>query len=792
MLWTPLLLLVGAYTSFVSHINHRSDNNGTRDRNTALKLAEALLTQLTLEEKVSMITGNSTAGNCIGVIASIPRLGFKGICMLDGPSAVNRADLVSVFPSGITAAATWDRKMIYRRGVALAKEFKGKGGHVILGPSTGPMGRAALGGRNWEGFGPDPYLAGISIEHAITGIQSAGVQTCSKHYIANEQETQRSNTPSPNGTAIEAISSNVDDRTVHELYLWPFANAIRAGTTSIMCSYNRFNQTYACENSHLLKELLRDELGFEGYTVSDWFATHSTADAINAGLDLEMPGTLPTDYPGAVNFFGDKVLEAVTNGAVTESRIDEMVRNILTPYYLLGQDAESYPSPDPSLRFVTLFQEVGLQVAKDGGFIPDNFIFTHGRDVRGDHAKLIREMGSAGTVLLKNTNFTLPLTNPKIIGVFGNDAGEMTDGFLRPAEVPDATNTGTMIIGGGSGTGRPSYVISPLAAIRAKAAESGAEVLYVTNNDVLAANDFRGVYPPPEICLVFQQTFASEGFDRTSFELDGNSTAVINNVADFCGTTVVVTHSGGVNTMPWANHTKIGAILAAHYPGQESGNSIVDLLWGDVAPSGRLPYSVPRSEEYAGPAIVNLTQPVGDPLAWQANFTEGQMIDYRHYDALGIEPLYEFGFGLTYTTFEVVDGQVDVSFAAGNSSIAARPDAAIAVQPGGHPQLWDDLISVKASISNTGNRSAFAVPQLYVSFPETAPEGTPKKVLRGFEKIQIEAGGSAEVNFLLMRRDVSLWNASEKVWVIPEGEFTFRVGFSSRNLPVEKAFSVLG
>ncbi|KXH47416.1 beta-glucosidase [Colletotrichum simmondsii] len=791
MLWTSLLLLFGAQLSLTSQLYHLSSNNGTRDKTTALALANTLLSHLTLEEKVSMITGNSSAGNCIGVIAPIPRLGFKGICMLDGPSAVNRADLVSVFPSGITAAATWDREMIYRRGVAIAEEFKGKGGHVILGPSTGPMGRAALGGRNWEGFGPDPYLAGVTIENTITGMQSTGVQTCSKHYIANEQETQRSNT-TINGTVIEAISSNVDDRTVHELYLWPFANAIRAGTTSIMCSYNRFNQTYACENGHLLKELLRDELGFEGYTVSDWFATHSTADSINNGLDLEMPGAVPGNYPGAATFFGDNVLEAVASGTVSESRIDEMVRNILTPYYLLGQDADSYPTPDPSLRFVTIFQEVGLQVAKDTGFIPDDFVFTHGRDVRGDHAKLIREMGSAGTVLLKNVNATLPLRKPKIIGVFGNDAGEMTNGFLRPSEVPEDTNTGTMIIGGGSGTGRPSYVISPLAAVRAKAAEYGAEVLYVTNNDVLAANDFRGVYPPPEICLVFQQTFASESFDRTSFELDGNSTAVINNVADFCATTVVVTHSGGVNTMPWVNHTKIGAILAAHYPGQESGNSIVDLLWGDVAPSGRLPYSVPRNEEDAGPAIVNLTQPIVDPLAWQADFTEGQMIDYRHYDALDIEPLYEFGFGLTYTTFAVVDNQVGVGFIAGNSSVTAQPDAAIPIQPGGHPQLWEDLVSVKASISNTGNRTAFAVPQLYLSFPASAPEGTPKKVLRGFEKIQIEAGGSAQAEFRLMRRDVSLWHASDKAWVIPEGGFTFRVGFSSRDLPAETVFSVLG
>ncbi|KAF4826822.1 putative beta-glucosidase G [Colletotrichum tropicale] len=784
------LLLLGVHGAYAVRHASRSENNGTRDWDAAAAKASDFVSKLTLDEKVSMITGNSSAGSCIGVIAPIPRLGFQGLCLLDGPAAINRVDLVSVFPSGITAAATFDRDLIYRRGYALGEEFKGKGGHVMLGPSTGPMGRHALGGRNWEGFGPDPYLAGISIAQTVHGVQDAGVQTCSKHYIANEQETQRSNTNQTDGTRAEAISANVDDRTIHELYLWPFADAIKAETTSVMCSYNRLNQTYSCENSHTLTKLLREELGFQGYTVSDWFATHSTSESINAGLDMEMPGIIPS-YQGSVLYFGDRVLEAVSNGTVSEARIDQMARNIMTPYYFLGQDAEDYPTADPALRWVTLIQEVGLGAAKAGGFLPADFVFEHGRDVRGDHAKVIREMGAAGTVLVKNNN-TLPLSSPKIIGVFGNDAGDITDGFYRPSEVPDSVNTGTMIIGGGSGTGRASYIVSPLRAIQAKAAETGAEVLYATNNELLARNDFRGIYPPPEICVVFQQTFASESFDRTSFDLDGNSTAVINNVADFCGNTIVVTHSGGVNTMPWANHTKIGAILLAHYPGQESGNSIVDLLWGDVAPSGRLPYTVPRIEADAGPPIVNITGPVSDPLAWQADFTEGQLIDYRHYDAQNIEPLYEFGFGLTYTTFAIEDNKIDVSLVKGNSSVTARPDASLKTQPGGNPQLWDELVTVKAKVTNTGDRSAHAVPQLYLSYPAGAPEGTPQKVLRWFEKVMIESGASADVEFGVLRRDLSLWDVVEQDWVIPGGQFTFRVGFSSRDLPAETMFSVLG
>lgn len=661
---------------------------------------------------------------------------------------------------------------------------------MLNSPTIGPMGRHALGGRNWEGFGPDPYLAGISVTESINGLHDAGVQTSTKHYIANEQETQRSSTLNPDGTQTEAISANVDDRTIHELYLWPFANAVKAGTASVMCAYNRLNQEYSCQNSYILQTVLRDELGFKGYVVSDWFATHSTAKSINSGLDLEMPGYLPTEYPGSQMWFGENVLNAIRNGSVTEARVDEMIRNILTPYYYFGQDAADYPPADDALAYVLLIQEASIELGRQIGLIPDgDFVFPRGRDVRGDHDKIIREIGAAGTVLLKNVNDTLPLKSPKVIGVFGNDAGDFTNGFYRPSETPESVNTGTMIIGGGSGTGRPPYVVSPLDAIKAKARETDAQVFYVTHNEVLAKSDFRGVYPPPELCLVFQQTFASESFDRTSFELDGNSTAVIDNVAEFCGNTVVVTHSGGVNTMPWANNTKIGAVLAAHYPGQESGNSIVDVLWGDVAPSGRLPYTVPRSAGDAGPPVVNLTQPVSDPLAWQSNFTEGQLIDYRHYDAQGIEPLYEFGFGLTYTTFAIDEHATSVALAAG--SVADRPDAASPVQPGGHPELWEDVVIVKTSVSNTGNRTAHAVPQLYLSFPDGAPEGTPVKVLRGFEKVLVESGESADVEFRLQRRDVSYWDTDDQVWVIPPGDFVFLVGFSSRDLPVERTFAVL-
>lgn len=195
-------------------------------------------------------------------------------------------------------------------------------------PVSGPMGRHAAGGRNWEGFGPDPFLAGEAMSASVKGIQSMGVQASSKHYVGNEQETQRSSTTLEDGTVIDAISSNIDDRALHELYIWPFANAIKAGTASLMCSYNRLNQIYSCENSDLLTNITRDELGFRGYIVSDWYATHSTVESALTGLDLEMPGPVSPANP---SYFGDPLLDAVNKGEVSEERIEEMAMRVDCP-----------------------------------------------------------------------------------------------------------------------------------------------------------------------------------------------------------------------------------------------------------------------------------------------------------------------------------------------------------------------------------------------------------------------------------------------------------------------------
>ncbi|KAI0433006.1 glycoside hydrolase superfamily [Xylaria sp. FL1042] len=736
---------------------------------TAGAKADAFLAQLTLDEKIELVAGADplTTLGCIGNISPISRLNFSGICYSDSGTGVNRADLVSVFPAGLTAAATWDEDLMLRRGVAIGEEFRGKGFHVVLGPVAGPLGRHPLGGRNWEGFSPDPYLTGVAMDKTIRGIQSNGVQAVAKHFIGNEQETQRTNSTLPDGSRVEAISSNIDDRTLHELYLWPFVDSVKAGTASILCSYNRLNQTYACENLDVLTRILRDEIGFRGYTVSDWYATYSAVNSANAGLDMEMPGN---NVAGGA-FYRSGLPQAIENGTVSQDRIDEMVRRVMTSYYLLGQDDPSFPTVDPSTLAV-----IAQQYGQDFGVgMPE------ARDVRGDHATLIREIGSAGAVLLKNEHGTLPLATPKHIGVFGDDAGDLIDGltFQDPPSTALGPEFGTLDIGGGSGSQRHTSIVSPLEAIKARAQEISIRVSYIVSNQRLAANDFHSLYPIPEVCIVFIKTFAAESFDRLSFEADWDSTAAVTNVAERCNNTVVVTHSAGVNAMPWATHPNVKAIIAAHFPGEQTGNSIVDILWGDVNPSGRLPYTIPVTEEDYGFPIVNLTSDeVTSPTAWQSNFTEGLLIDYRHFDAMNIEPLYEFGFGLSYTTFELV-ANVSVANLVTNPAALASSTAATE-----HGDIFTPFLNATSRVSNTGSRDGAAVVQLYVSMPrDSVPTGTPVRILRGFTKPRLAEGEAKDVEFQLTRRDLSYWDVTAQNWRVPTGEFEICVGFSSRDLP---------
>ena len=744
--------------------------------------AKDFVSQLTVDEKAWMATGQP--GPCVGNVLPIPRLNFSGLCLQNGPQCVQQGDYSSVFVSGVSAAASWDRDLLYDRAYSQAKEHKAKGSHVILGPVGGPLGRSAYGGRSWEGFAADPYLTGVCMEESILGMQDAGVQANAKHFVANEQETQRNPTYAPDANATtyiqDSVSANLDDRTMHEIYMWPFANAARARVASFMCSYNRINGSHGCQNSYTLNHLLKNELGFQGYVMSDWGATHSGVASAESGMDMTMPGGF-TEY-GELwtegSYFGKNLTEAVNNGTVSIDRLDDMIVRIMTPYYWLNQD-KGFPSVDASVG------PLNVDSPQYTWMYDWKFTGTSNRDVRSNHSSLIREHGAASTVLLKNERNALPLRkNLRNVAIFGNDAGPIT----QATSVRGNYEYGVLANSGSSGSCRFSTLSTPLNAISSRAEEGGAIVQVWMNNTLVVENGASALLNPqvPDVCLVFIKSYATEGEDRQTLEFDWDGSAVVASVANYCNNTVVVTHSAGVNVMPFADHPNVTAILAAHYPGEQAGNSIADLLYGNVNPSAKLPYVIAYNEsDYNAPLTTDVA--TNGTYDWQSWFDEELEVGYRYFDAHQIPVRYEFGFGLSYTTFDLTKL---VTKANHSNDLSALP-AQLPVRPGGNPALWDTVITLEAQVANTGSVDGFAIPQLYVQFPESTPSGTPPSQLRGFDKVWLPAGESKTVTFDLMRRDVSYWDVVAQDWRIPTGSFTFKGGFSSRDFRANTTATLL-
>ena len=357
---------------------------------------------------------------------------------MDGPLGIRFADHITAFPAGVTVGATWNKELMYKRGRAHANEARLKGVHVLLGPSMGPLGRMPAGGRNWEGFGPDPVLQGIAAHETIKGIQDEGVMATAKHLVGNEQEhfRQQWEWGIPN-----AMSSNIDDRTMHELYLWPFAESVRAGVASVMCSYNMVNNSFACGNSKLINGLLKDELGFQGFMQSDWLAQRSGVASALAGLDMSMPGD-GMFWANGKSLWGEKLTIAALNGSVPMERINDMAARVVAAWYQLGQDDKGkWPPPPPEGDGGPNFSS---WVTTEYGplYFASNENIT-GRvnkfvDVQGSgkdfHGRLAKDVAAEGTVLVKNEDNLLPLSKKGFsqdppngvkfnVGVFGEDAG---------------------------------------------------------------------------------------------------------------------------------------------------------------------------------------------------------------------------------------------------------------------------------------------------------------------------------------------------------------------------------
>ncbi|GJN76302.1 hypothetical protein PLICBS_010414 [Purpureocillium lilacinum] len=729
--------------------------------------AKALVAQMTLEEKVNLTGGIDLGTGCSGTISPIERLNFTGMCLSDAGNGLRNTDLVNSYPSGIHVGASWNKELAFLRGSSMGGEFKRKGVNVLLGPVVGPAWRVVRGGRNWEGFSVDPYLSGSLVYKSVLGIQEQGVQTSVKHYIANEQETYRM----PSGGDKEAVSSNIDDKTMHEVYLWPFQDAVKAGTGNIMCSYQRVNNSYGCANSKTLNGLLKTELGFQGFVVSDWGAQHAGVAAALAGMDMAMPS--------GSEFWGKHLVEAVKNGSVPESRVTDMATRIVTTWYQFKQD--------------TLFPEPGVGMPKD---VTGPHKSVEGRD---PSARPVLFQGAVeGHVLVKNTKNTLPLKSPRMLSLFGYSA-KSPDLFAPVAGAlnsqiwvsgaesidvnefisniisfsPNASHSsigrnGTLIHGCGSGATTPAVFTAPFESLKIRAARDDTPLFH----DFVSAEPI--VDPLTDTCIVFGNAFACEGFDRPGV-YDNYTDTLIKTVAGQCSKTVVVFHNAGIRIVEnFVDHPNVTAIIFAHLPGRDSGEALVSLLYGDLSPSGKLPYTVAKNDTDYG-HVLNPDSSEGEFENFpQSNFSEGVYLDYKHFDKEGIEPRYEFGFGLSYTTFNISNIKVNPLQGVNTAEYPAG-----AVVAGGQSDLWDVLVIVNVDIQNTGKVVGAEVAQLYVAIPNG-----PAKQLRGFEKRALQPGEVSTVEFKLTRRDLSVWNTAAQKWQLQRGDYRVLVGNSSKNLPL--------
>ncbi|TFK95652.1 glycoside hydrolase family 3 protein [Pterulicium gracile] len=702
----------------------------------AFTLADRTVAQMTTAEKLGVIRGRGQFNSrCVGDTNAVPRLGIPSICLQDGPAGVRLTKGVTGFPTGINAASTFSRRLMKARGVALGEEFRGKGVNVHLGPGLDIMRNPKMG-RAWESAGPDPYLTGEFAYETTLGIQSTGVQACAKHAIANNQEHWR-----------YGLSADIpDERTSREIYWYPFERAVEAGLTSVMCAYNRVNQTSSCRNEDVIGNtgILRKDLGFKGWIVSDWGATHDSAtDHANAGMDMEQPGDWILIGGGV---YSPGLEWALNDGSVTNSTVNQLVSRILAGFYKLGQET-GFPPPN-------------FNVQRADGPLNLNVV------VRTPaHVALSKEIASASAVLLKTTTsgssatvtrgLPVDIAKVKTVAIIGQDARMPK----RDCDPMGKCNEGTMSVGWGSGTNSLEFIIPPEDAIKSFVGTKAAITTSTTMDINNAVNAARG----KDVAFVFVNAMSGELLfydvvhgnqgDRNDLALWWKGGSLVEAVAAVNPNTIVVVHSVGPVSLTWSNHANITGIIYAGAPGEQTGPSIVDVLFGEYNPRGRLPFSIADTEAAYGTSIVYGMD--GFPTI---TYSEKLLLDYRYMDSINHTPRFPFGFGLSYTTFAY--SAFSVAQTSSNGGIV-----------------------ISFTVHNSGGRTGTEIPQVYLGYPASA--GEPKMVLRGFEEVlDLGAGASRAVSIAIARRELSIFQ-SGKGWVRPTGTFTVYVGASIKDIRLQ-------
>ncbi|WP_432510086.1 beta-glucosidase [Kineococcus sp. SYSU DK001] len=633
----------------------------------------------------------------------------------DGPEGVRNVTGVTAFPAAIAAASTWDEQLVYDKHVAQADEAFGKGKNVILAPGLSG-GRTPLAGRTPEYLGEDPVLSGVLGAAGVRGIEAEGrVLADLKHYVANEQELDR-----------EESSSNVDERTLRQVYDLPFEIAVRRGDPeSVMCSFNQVNGVYACEDERL-NTVLKDEFGMRGYVVSDFGSVHSTAASLMNGLDQELNRPV---------WFTPYLLdEALTRGQITQARIDEAATRVVTAYIrggLFDNPLPARPRADVSPRA---------------------------------HTEIARRTAEQGSVLLANDGI-LPLRperGQKIAVVGATASTRDTDGL----SAADACGMPLPERFGGNSTMACENLVAADTALRDRARQEGASVTFTDGTDLEAA---AAAAADADVTVVFGYQRAGEFADVPDLRLNGNGDALIDAVAGANPNTVVVLQTGTAVEMPWLPDVR--AVLETWYAGEQQGPAIASLLFGDVNPSGKLPMTFPKSladtptntpEQYPGVFADGSTErPEGSTEIRQVDYSEGLQVGHRWYEAQGIEPLFPFGHGLSYT-----------SFAYGPLEVVPAPTGA------------QDGVTLRFSLRNTGEVDGTEVAQAYLSLPDAA--GEPFRRLVGWQRVALDAGEERTVEIALSAADVADLHLLEHfdvrtgTWVTTPGTHRVDVGGSLR------------
>ncbi len=699
--------------------------------------ADLVVKEMTLDEKISLVHGQgmpffsnapSDSNGGAGYTNAIPRLGIPAIQMADSAYGVTRGEAAgrysTALPSDLGAASAWDPDSAFQYGALIGRELRAEGYSMTLGGGVN-MPREPRNGRTFEYQGEDPLLAGVLDGNVEKGVQSVHIIGDLKHYAINDQESGRN-----------SVNANISKRAMRETDLRAFEIALGISNAGgVMCSYNRVNGDFACENSYLLTDVLKKDFHFQGFVLSDWGGTHSSTNASHAGLDMEQPDKI---------FFGDPLKKAVESGDVSQDELNDHVHRILRTIFATG-----------------LF---------------DHPVVKQVPDVEGGY-RVAQQIAEKSIVLLKNQHNVLPLSSSvhSVVVIGGHaDVGVITGGGSAQVDAP-----------GGSAVPAPApknmmeaiihiqwLPSSPLRALQAQM--PSAKISYVSGDDPQAAASSA---KSADVAIVFAYQWESEGMDLPTLDLSAAQNQLIETVAAANPKTIVVLETGSPATMPWID--KVAGVVEAWYPGIRGAEALAGILTGAVNPTAKLAITFPKSDaDLPHPKLVlpppeseiNFSDPGADISnimsrmakglpAFQTYYDEGLKVGYKWYDAEKKPVLFPFGFGLSYTTYAY---------------------SGLSVTPG-------DSTAVTFTVTNTGKRAGTEIAQVYASFPDAA--GEPPKRLIGWARVDLAPGESKQVAVPVSQDRLTVYDEASDSWKLVPGSYAIRVGGSSQDLPLQQSVS---